>query len=339
MGTLRHYRKHKLVDTEEKRQDLGFGTQINDPNTRLLNRDGSFNVQRIGVGFWSKLNIFNRLIVCSWQRFFVLIMAFYLTLNFIFAGLYALVGIENLVGSDMSSGGSQFMDAFFFSSQTLTTVGYGRIAPLGFWASTIAAVESLFGLLIFALATSLLYGRFSRPVAHIIYSENAIIAPYLDITAFMFRIVNERNNQLIDLQVEVAVSMLEKQPHTGKINRRYVKLNLERDKINFFPTNWTIVHPISEESPLFGISKQELLEKDAEFLILIKGTEDTYNQTVNSRISFHAREIVFGAKFLPMFSDEKGAGVVTLDLTKISDIQEVPLMSELEEINPIHKHK
>lgn len=326
MALLKH-KKDKLFEEEQKRRDLGFGTQINDPDTRLLNRDGSFNVKREGGTFWSRLNLFNRLIVCSWGRFLWLIVVFYLTLNFIFAGIYELVGIENLQGSDLSSPGSRFMDAFFFSSQTLTTVGYGRIAPVGFGASTVAAVESLLGLLIFALATSLLYGRFSRPVARIIYSDKAVIAPYLDITGFMFRIVNERANQLIDIQVELVMASLEIQPN-GKAIRQYKGLNLERNKVNFFPTNWTIVHAITEDSPMFGISKEELVEHDTEFLILIRATEDTFNQTVHSRSSYHIKEIVFGAKFSPMFSDKEGSGMVVLDLSKISDIQDAPLVSE-----------
>jgi inward rectifier potassium channel len=324
---LRHPKKDKLVEAEENRKDLGFGTQVHDPDTRLLNRDGSFNVKRSGGTFWSRLNVFNRLMVCSWGRFFLLVISFYLTLNFVFAGIYEFVGIENLQGADLTSRGSRFMDAFFFSSQTLTTVGYGRIAPIGFWASSVAAIESLLGLLIFALATSLLYGRFSRPVARILYSDKAIIAPYLDVTGFMFRIVNERANQLIDLQVEVVMSILEKQAN-GREIRKYYGLNLERNKVNFFPTNWTIVHAVTQESPLFGLSKEELLSRDTEFLILIRATEDTFNQTVHSRISYHAREMVFGAKFKSMVLDGETPGIANLDLTKLSDIEEVVLVSE-----------
>ena len=323
---LRHPKKDKLVEAEENRKDLGFGTQVSGNDTRLLNRDGSFNVERTGGTFWSRLNVFNRLVVCSWGRFFAVVLTFYLLLNFIFAEIYEIVGIENLQGADLSSRGSKFMDAFFFSSQTLTTVGYGRIAPIGFWASSVAAIESLLGLLIFALATSLLYGRFSRPIARILYSDKAIIAPYLDVTAFMFRIVNERANQLIDLQVEVAMSMLELQEN-GKEVRRYYGLKLERNRVNFFPTNWTIVHPITQESPMFGLNKEELLSRDAEFLILIKATEDTFNQTVHSRISYHAREMVFGAKFKSMVLDGETPGIANLDLTKLSDIEEVVLVS------------
>jgi inward rectifier potassium channel len=323
---LRHPKKDQLVEDEENRKDLGFGTQVHDSDTRLLNRDGSFNVKRSGGTFWSRLNIFNRLMVCSWGSFFLLVISFYVILNFIFAGIYEVVGIENLQGADLTSPQSRFMDAFFFSSQTLTTVGYGRIAPIGFGASAVAAIESLLGLLIFALATSLLYGRFSRPVARILYSDKSIIAPYLDVTGFMFRIVNERANQLIDLQVEVVMSILEKQAD-GREIRKYYGLNLERNKVNFFPTNWTIVHAVTQESPLFGLSKEELLSRDTEFLILIRATEDTFNQTVHSRISYHAREMVFGAKFTSMVIDGDIKGMSNLDLTKLSDIEEVVLVS------------
>jgi inward rectifier potassium channel len=327
MTSLKKEKRDKLFEAEQKRRDLGFGTQINDPDTRLLNRDGSFNVRRDGGSFWSRLNLFHRLISCSWGRFLWLIVAFYVTLNFIFAGIYELVGVENLQGSDLSSPGNRFMDAFFFSSQTLTTVGYGRIAPVGIWASSVAAVESLIGLMLFALATGLLYGRFSRPVARIKYSDKAVIAPYLDITGFMFRIVNERANQLIDIQVELVMASLEIQPN-GKAVRQYKGLNLERNKVNFFPTNWTIVHAITEDSPMFGMSQEKLVEQDTEFLILIRATEDTFNQTVHSRLSYHIKETVFGAKFSPMFSDKVGSGMVHLDLSKISDIHDAPLVSE-----------
>jgi inward rectifier potassium channel len=329
MTSSRKEKRDRLFEAEQKRRDLGFGTQINDPDTRLLNRDGSFNVRRDGGSFWSRLNLFHRLISCSWGRFLWLIVAFYVTLNFIFAGIYELVGVENLQGSDLSSPGNRFMDAFFFSSQTLTTVGYGRIAPVGMGASSVAAVESLIGLMLFALATGLLYGRFSRPVARIKYSDKAVIAPYLDITGFMFRIVNERANQLIDIQVELVMASLEIQPN-GKAVRQYKGLNLERNKVNFFPTNWTIVHAITEESPMFGMSKEQMLELDIEFLILIRATEDTFNQTVHSRSSYHIKETVFGAKFSPMFSDKIGSGMVNLDLSKISDIHDAPLVSEYE---------
>lgn len=316
-----------LLENEEKRFDLGFGKQITDQTTRLVNPDGSFNVQRIHQSFFNWLNLYHRLITMSWTTFLVLILVAFAITNFIFAGLYELLGVEHLQGADLSTAWTRFYDAFFFSAQTLTTVGYGRIAPVGFWTSAVAATESMLGLLAFALATGLLYGRFSRPIAPIRFSERAIIAPYLDTTAFMFRIVNERANQLIEINVEVALSLLENLPN-GRRTRKYYALPLERGKVNFFPLNWTIVHPITEESPLFGKTAEELTYADAEVLILIRATEDTFSQTVHARSSYHARDFEWGAKFKTMY-DNQVKDITTLDITKLSDTEPAPLVSPL----------
>ena len=318
-------KKDLLVEKEKQRQDLGFGTRITDNNTRLLNRDGSFNVKRTGMPLLERINLYHRLITMSWTEFNLMLLWIFLMVNTLFALIYILVGIENLVGIDMSDLHSQFWDAFFFSAQTLTTVGYGRISPIGFEASSVAAIESLMGLMAFALATGLLYGRFSRPKAHIRFSSVALIAPYLDTTGLMFRIVNERNNQLIDIEVSVTLSMLETLP-SGIRTRKYFGLNLERQKVTFFPVSWTIVHPIIENSPFLGMAHQTLIDNDAELLIQIRATDDTFFQTVHARSSYHASEFVWGAKFQTMFVNHQ-SGIVELNLDKLStfDLVEMPV--------------
>lgn len=324
-----HRKKDRLLQEEQNRRELGFGSQASQGNTRLINRDGSFNIRRDGVSLWSRINIYHRLITCSWQRFAMLIGLYFGSTNLLFAFIYEAIGIEYLSGSNLSTPWTRFMDAFFFSSQTLTTVGYGHIAPIGFLMSSSAAIESLIGVLTFALVTGLLYGRFSRPVARILYSNVAVISPYLDITAFMFRIVNERSNQLVDLSVEINLAITVKN-NKGKMSRKYVRLALERHQVNFFPANWTLVHPITEDSPLFGLSLDELKEKNVEFLILIKATEDTFNQTVHSRTSYHVNDLVAGAKFASMTTevfDEKQT--LILDISKLSTIEDAPLASNL----------
>jgi inward rectifier potassium channel len=236
-------RESDLVEEEEKRQDLGFGTKINESYARLVNKDGSFNVERRHEGFWNRLNVYHRLITMDWIPFLAWVFVFYFLINVFFACLYILAGPSHLRGlNDLSMGGT-FWGAFFFSAQTVTTVGYGHMAPDGFMTSSIAAVESLLGLLLFALATGLVYGRFSRPVAHIRFTRKAVFAPYLDINAWMFRIIHERANQLIDVEVEVSLSRLETKVD-GTRTRRYYSLPLERKKVSFFPNNWTLVHPI-----------------------------------------------------------------------------------------------
>ena len=221
---------------------------------------------------------------------FVLVLLFgYFLANALFGGLYLAVGMEHL-GRDGGPGWkAEALDAFFFSAQTLTTVGYGHIYPTSPLASAVAAVESMVGLLGFALACGLLYGRFSRP--------------------FMFRIVNERSNQLIEVDAQVSLSMTN--PDTGL--RTFHSLALERTRINLFPSNWTLVHPLDESSPLFGLDATRFSNADVEFIVLIKAFDDTFAQTVYARSSYKAAEIVWGARFAPMVSaPETGHPVVDL---------------------------
>ncbi len=318
----RHRGNSTLVEQEEKRDDLGFGTKFNDASSRLVNKDGSFNVVRAHQGFWNHINLYHTLITMRWRNFLGIVFSFYITSNTVFATLYGLLGYKNLVGltnvtPDTAFG--RFMGAFFFSSQTLTTVGYGHISPMGYWTSGLAAVESMFGLLLFALATGLLYGRFSRPVASIRYSATAVFAPYLDINGWMFRIINQRTNQLIDVQVEVSLSRLDKKAD-GTLYRRYYPLKLERSKVNFFPANWTLVHPITDDSPLYGCTAEQLAESDTEFLILLRGIEDTFNQPVHSRYSYRYDEIRWGHKFRPMFTATlQGSRATLVDLDQLDE--------------------
>lgn len=303
--------------------DLGFSTKVTEGVNRMLNRDGTFNVKRTGLPLIQSSNMYHRLITMSWWNFNVMVIFSYLIVNLSFASIYYSIGMHHLAGASEGSNKDKFIDAFFFSAQTLTTVGYGRISPLGFWASMVAAVESLAGLLGFALATGLLYGRFSRPVARILSSKMGVIAPYKNQNAFMFRIANERANQLIDVDIQITFSRVEADKDHVK-SRRFYTLKLERRTINFLASSWTVVHPIDEESPLFHIDKHELAASDAEFIVLIKAFDDTFSQTVHSRLSYKPHEIEWGAKFKPMFDSDR-RGHTILYLNKISDYETVSL--------------
>jgi inward rectifier potassium channel len=311
-----------LIKNEQEREDVGFGTKITGTATRLVNRDGNFNVKRIGQPFMAWLNLYNRLIVMSWAKFGLLILMVFLLANLFFGSLYYFIGTHHMQGIIATTPLGKFAESFFFSAQTLTTVGYGRISPLGFWASFIAAIESLLGLLAFALATGLLYGKFSRPVAHIQYSKNALISPYLETTAFMFRIINERSHQLIEVSAEVVLSRLETLAD-GTKTRKYYSLKLERSKVNFFPTNWTIVHAINEESPLYGQNETDLKNSETEFLVLIKGFDDAFAQTVHSRSSYTFSEVIWNAKYNIMHESE--GHLTKIDISKLSDYQKIIL--------------
>jgi inward rectifier potassium channel len=313
----------KLFTEQERIQqqnDLGIGSQASQQRVRQLNRDGSFNVERRGLPFTKSLNLYHQLLTMSWWKFNGIVIVLYLTVNLLYTALYMIVGMDHMHGVEGTTFTDKLLEAFFFSSQTFTTVGYGRVNPMGFWSNMIAAMESLTGLLGFALATGMLYGRFSRPYAKILYSRHAVVAPYRGITGFMFRVANQRSNQLIEVEAEVTVSLLK--DVEGKRLRQFYVLELERTRINFFPLSWTIVHPIVETSPIHGMTKEQLLRSEAEFLILIKGFDDAFSQTVHSRTSYRADEVEFDVKFAKIISIAE-SGKAAIDLDRLNEFEPV----------------
>jgi inward rectifier potassium channel len=300
----------------QRYQDLGFGERAAEARVRLLNRDGSFNVRRKGLPFFTTFSAYHYLIQISWWKFNALVLFSYVLANALFGAVYMAIGTAGLNGIDGHSIAERYLQSVFFSTQTFTTVGFGRIAPVGTLANIVAAFESLTGLLSFALATGLIYGRFSRPVARIIFSRNAVVAPYNNVTGFMFRVANQRANQLIDVTATVTLSRLE--DIDGRKARRFHELDLERDRVNFFHLSWTVVHPIDQHSPLFGVTKDLLDESDAEFLIIIKGFDDTFSTNVHTRSSYKSREVVYNGKFQSIIRTGTD-GVTEIELDKIHD--------------------
>lgn len=315
-------RKKKIVNKikDDEFRDLGFGAKVASQRQRLINRDGSFNVVRTGQSFFEKFSPYHYLVSISWLKFNTIIAVAYLVINILFAFIYLAFGVNNL-NAHHTYFFHDLLDSFFFSLQTFTTVGYGRLNPTGDIESFIAGIESLTGLMGFALATGLLYGRFSRPNAKIVFSKNAVIAPYKNINAFEFRIANARENQLIEADIQVMLSM--KDMAKGRETKRVFRnLSLERQGVTFFSLTWTVVHPIDKESPLYGLTANDLKEADAEFLILFKAFDDTFSQTVHSRSSYKYDEIIWNAAFRSVYLDTK-SGVSTIDMRIIHEIDKL----------------
>jgi inward rectifier potassium channel len=289
--------------------DPGLTTKFTGELRRTINADGSFNVRREGLR-WRDSNPYLMLIDTTWPRFLLFVLVGFLSINIIFACLYLMIGIESLKGLESEMG--PFTNAFFFSVHTLTTVGYGNVYPVGIWANLISSMEAATGLMVFAIATGLLYGRFSRPSARIIYSKNAIIAPYQDGTSLQFRVTNARRN--VHMNMEARILLMTVDSSNGELKRSFIDLPLERRGVYFFALTWTIVHPIDSESPFFGKTREDLGKLSAELLILIQGFDDTFSQVVHSRYSYRHDDIVWGAKFIPSFKvDTKGSLVVEVD--------------------------
>lgn len=302
-------------------KDSGFGTGTGTQGGRFINKDGSFNVHKRGGNPLQRLSTYRALIRMSWWKFMGNVLIFYILVNFFFAFIYIIIGTDHLGGASGTTPTEKFLDAFFFSTQTLATVGYGRINPIGIAVNFVAAVESLVGLLSFALATSLLYARFSRPVAKIIFSDNMLVAPYQGGQGLMFRMANAKNNQLTDAEIQVLLSLTVNE-NDNKV-RRFYQLKLERDKINFLALSWTVVHPLDEESPLFGYSETDLRESDAEFMIPVKGFDDTYEQTVHTRHSYKYYEVVWNARFMSMYRRSENSEFTVLELDKIGVYEKI----------------
>ena len=304
---------------EQDYNDLGLDTKSQSGAYRALNKDGSFNVRKKNVSFFESLNTFHSLVSMPWPKFFLIVFLIYFLINLLFASIYLAIGLEHLTGIYGQSLTDKFIEAFFFSAQTITTLGYGRVAPVGILANIAAAAESMLGLLTFALGTGLMYGRFSKPTATIKYSNYAVIAPYRDINGFMFRVVNPKKNQLVEVEINLTLSLKNPESET----REFFNLEVEREKVAFFPTMWTIVHPVNENSPLHKLNNMELIARDAEFIAMIKAFDESFSQTVYSRSSYKAEEVKWGEKFVYLIERE-GSGLV-VDVSRIDETYKIDL--------------
>jgi len=291
--------------------DSGFGTNPEDQPERLVNKDGSLNVIRTGLGFFEHLSIFHELIRMRWWKFNVLVIISYVAINLFFGYIYWLLGLNGLGLMETGNFIEDFMHAFYFSAQTFSTVGYGRINPVDHAPNIVAVLEMLIGMMYLALATGLLYGRFSRPVSRIIFSQNALMAPYRGGRGLMFRMSNAKNNLIIDVEVQWLLSM--KIEENGRKVRKFYQLELERTRINMLALTWTVVHPVDENSPIYGFSRQDLMDADAEFLVIVKGMNDTVSQTIHARTSYKAEDIIWNAKFSNIYHAVNRKTIVRVD--------------------------
>ncbi|RYY82262.1 MAG: Inward rectifier potassium channel Irk, partial [Chitinophagaceae bacterium] len=233
---------------------------------------------------------------------------------------YYYIGVEHLNGSKGGSQLSQFVEAFFFSAQTYTTVGYGHVSPDGLLTSSVAAFESFLGVMTLALASGLFFGRFSMPRAYLRFSSIALLAPYKEGQALMLRMVPQKNNQLTEAEVKLTLALRIRE--NDKERNEFYGLPLELSKINVLVSNWTLVHAINEESPLYGYSLQDLKNMHAEVLVFVKAYDEVFANNVITRTSYTADEIIPNAKFKPMYHAHGGTTVLQVD--KLDDFELLP---------------
>ena len=297
--------------------DPGLTQQYTGNVRRVITRDGGLNVQRRG-GTWRDYHLYLQLINMRWPAFFAVIVSGYLVTNTLFAMVYWALGPNELSGDGRAYG--HFLNCFFFSAHTLTTVGYGSISPIGLASNIVAVTESMVGVLGFAVATGLLFGRISRPSAKIGFSDIMVMAPYQDGVSLQLRVANRRPNDLMEVQAQVMLMTVE--DRAGHPMRRYHQLKLEREQVLFLALTWTIVHPIDADSPLAGLTAEDLARAQAEFVVMLKAYDDTFSQTVFARYSYRHDEVRWGKRFAPAFRvDPQGDMIVELDrLGAVTDV-------------------
>lgn len=301
---------------QQKSDEFGFTSRYTDKTRRVINKDGTFNVIRIG----EKHLAFHQLLTMRWWRFFALVLLYYIVINLVFATLYMLIDSHGIGHSETYTVGNPFMVALFFSAQTLTTVGYGSLYPLNAAVSTVSAVEALFGLMMFAVFTGLMYGRVSRPVPGVRFSPKALIAPYRNGWSFQFRLANAMNNNLLELEAKALLSVVVTE--NGLSKRQYVPLDLDNGKASYLPLNWTLVHPINEKSPLSGMGPDDFRDGEVEILVMVRGFNDTFAQEIHARSSYRFDEIEWHKKFRLPYHFDTG-GMTVFELEKLGDFEDI----------------
>jgi hypothetical protein len=301
----------------ETDRNSGFGTNANSYGGRFVNKNGTPNIEKRGMHLLRRISWYHTMIEMPNWKFLMILFAFYIVLNFIFAVIYYAIGIEHLDGiSQSQSELIQFGQAYFFSAQTFTTVGYGHISPTGFLTSALSAAEALIGLLSFAIATGLFFGRFSKPTAFIKFSHNALISPYEENRGLMIRIVPFKNTNLTDANARVTLAMTTEE--NGVKTNNFYALELEIERINALTLSWTLVHPITENSPLYNFTEEDFKKTHGEILVFITTFDDMFSNTVAARTSYTFDEIIYGAKFETMYNRSKDGSKTILHLDKLN---------------------
>jgi len=253
-------------------------------------------------------DIYHALLTMSWPAMIGLTVGAYLVINFLFALLYAAdEGIAN------ASPGS-LVDAFFFSVQTMATIGYGAMYPKTLFANIVVSFETVVGLLSFALMTGLWFTRFSRPTARVVFSRVAVVAPYDGVPTLMVRMANERRNQILQAEVRVTL-VIDERTKEGTEVRRLHELPLVRDHSPFFGLSWMVMHPLDKASPLASRTQASLAASEAQIVVTLAGIDETLNQTVHARYAYECRDIRWNHAFVDiLYRDPDGQRVIDLGL-------------------------
>jgi inward rectifier potassium channel len=261
----------------------------------LIARDTADQVVRLGVDRAWFSDLYHRILTVNWPCFFVVGSGLYIAANVVFAALYLLQP-----GSIAAAHPGSFTDAFFFSVQTMATIGYGVMSPATFYANLLMTLETAVGLMIVALTTGLVFARFSRPTARVLFSKVAVVGPNNGIPTLSIRLANQRQNQLLAAEVTMTL-VRDETSEEGELTRRFYDLNLVRNRSPVFALTFRVMHPIDADSPLYGMNYETLAEQHAEIVVIAGGIDETLVQPVNARTSYLPHEILWSHRFTDIF--------------------------------------
>jgi inward rectifier potassium channel len=298
-------------------QDLGIGDVLSEQKRqRLLNRDGTFNVLRNRKSYRDELS-YATFLQMSWTHFLISVVILFFGTNLLFATGYLLCGHDALGLNGPDPGVSHFWQAYFFSVHTFATIGYGNIVPVGMKSNLLVTVESFFGLFGYSLVTGLLFARFAKPIARIRFSHKAAMRTN-DKPALLIRLTNASRSELIEIEATMVAAFFDSE---GEVIRRYFPLTLERSKVSFLPLAWTLVHFVTAESPLHGITKEQFRAANGEVIVQVSGRDQASSQVVYARISYTADEVDWGARYVDMYRHDRGTGLLSIDMEKFDSTQ------------------
>lgn len=282
--------------------------------SKIIRPDGTLNFKVKGLSYFEKVEIHNILLSVSWLGFVSIVFCFYLFINTIFTLLYILLGTTGLSGIHSSS--NSFVKVFYFSAQTLCTGYFTDTIPVSVRSTSLAAIEAVVGLFLFAIITGLLYSRFSKPNSKILFSDKMLIGPYKGGSALTVRIANIKQNQLLKVNAELI--LLLRLEVDGIHKNMFYNLKLEQATIGMLLLSWTIVHAIDEESPLDVFSVEEIAAARGEIILVIEGSDDILSQNVFARKSYNSDDIISNGQFEDiMYTDEQN--ILSIDIGKLNN--------------------
>ncbi len=317
------FKNRKINPGIKSEINTGFGVNSSDYGGRFLNKNGKPNIEKKGLGYFERISWYHVLLEMPRWKFFGTILFFYFCINLFFGLFYFFVGVNHLTGINTHSRLQEFAQAFFFSCQTFTTVGYGKVSPNSFITDSLSSLEALIGWSSFAVVTGLLYGRFSRPKAYIRFSEKALLAPFQDGNAIMLRLAPFKNTTLTDAEAKVSLGLVVEE--NGKMVNKFFQLPLEYERVNSLTLNWTVVHPITKTSPFYNFTEEDFKNAQGEILVYIKAFDDMFSNIVVARTSYTLNEVILGAKFDPMYHRAPNENKTLLHLDKLNAVSQADL--------------